>query len=249
MTQQILLLSVLFLIVAGLYSSVGLGGGSSYVAILALFPIAPEQIPSTALALNIIVAGLAFWSYWRKGEFNRTLSIPFLLTSVPAAFAGGLIPLTAQTLELFLAGVLLPTGVFLFIRTRTLKSDSEVVVGRQYSVSSILGVAIGFLGGITGIGGGVFLIPILLLLRYAPAKEVSSLAAAFVLLNSIAALSAHFVRSNVYPELILPLLGAVTVGGLIGSRLGAAFLSQLAVRRLAGVVVLLASLQILYGLI
>ncbi len=245
MSQQIILLSGLFLIVAVLYSSVGLGGGSSYVAILALFSISPEKIPSTALALNIVVAGLAFWSYWRAGAFDRSLSIPFLIASIPTALAGGLIPLDEQTLQIVLACVLLPTGILLFVRTHASAFESRERPEQRSGLSALLGAAIGFLGGITGVGGGVFLIPILLMLRYAPARNVSALAAAFVLLNSIAALLGHFYRANVHPELILPLLGAVAGGGLIGSRLGASVLSKQNVRRIAGVVVVTASLQII----
>ncbi len=223
-------LPIAFFCIALFYSMVGFGGGSSYLAILALAGISYEYIPAQALICNIVVAGVGFWHFYRAGHFRFKMVLPWVILSIPMAYLGGRIQLN-ETLFCALLGIsLLVVGIYLVYGTRQLGgSSSEMTYGtrsRKWLVSLALGAGLGFLAGIVGIGGGIFLSPLLLCLGWANSKEAASTASFFILVNSISGLMGHMHKGGIVLEYILPLALVVFIGGQIGSRLGAYHLSK-----------------------
>ncbi len=218
------------------------------MALMALFLINTKKIPSTALALNIVVTGIAVYNLYRKEAINLSLIIPFLVTSIPASFAGGLIELDPVFVKGILGATLFPAGVLLWIPEHSGDVDSSEEENRSVWISALIGGGIGFLAGITGIGGGVFLIPIVLLTGYARAGETTGLAAVYVFVNSVSAFSAHAYRLNVYFRLLGPLVVAVSTAAVLGTWINTEKLSSRGIRRMAGVVLMLASIQLCLGL-
>lgn len=211
----------LFFVVALLYSSVGHGGASGYLAVFALFGITTPAIAPVALVLNILVASASFWRYVASGHFSARMLAPLVLLSIPAAFAGGALHLSQQLFSLIL-GIALVAGAF---RILLLKGNDEIA--REPSQRTLwtaglpLGAALGLLSGITGIGGGVFLSPILVMTRWATIKQSAALAGAFIVLNSISGLIGQLTRTPLDPRIVLPLAAVVVAGGATGSYIGA----------------------------
>lgn len=233
----------LFFAVALIYSMAGFGGGSTYIAVLALAGVAYDQIPVIALVCNIVVVAGGGYHFARAGHFRWQQFWPFALGSVPLALVGGRLPLT-QAMFLWLLGTtLLSAGVLLLWPVRS--QEAETAPPRGWSMA--IGAGLGLLSGMVGIGGGIFLAPLLLLLRWASPKQVAALAAVFILLNSLAGLAGQLLKSSavLLDWHWLALTGAVFVGGQIGSRLGAKQISQIRVRQLTGVIVLFAAVRIL----
>jgi uncharacterized membrane protein YfcA len=225
------------LVAAVIYASVGLGGGSAYLAFMALADVGFESMRFAALAMNLVVAGASFWSFHRAGHLRWPLLVPFLVTSLPAAFVGGLYRIPDQTFRLLLAGSLAAVAVRMLFWRHGLFQVRHVEWRVAWRVGPPIGAATGLLAGLTGIGGGIFLGPILIVMGWADAKKAGAVAAAFVWLNSTAGLGAHITRGN-FPEVWLwPLLGVVLLGGVVGGRLGAWRLSPLVVQRVFGCVV------------
>jgi len=237
------LLALVFL-VAVAYSSVGHGGASGYLAVLSFFGLAPAAMAPGALCLNLLVAGTSFTSYWRAGHFTSRLLWPFLLTSIPFAFLGGLTAVSPRTYLLLLAAVL----VFAACRLLAVvppKQEERFLQVPNLLVTLPVGAGIGFLSGIIGVGGGIFLSPLIILLKWADAKRTAAASAAFIWVNSAAALYGHLLRKNVDWSALLWLVGAAFAGGLIGSQLGARRLQGLWLRRILGVVLLVATVKLL----
>lgn len=241
--QTWLLASLVFL-VAALYSSVGHGGASGYLAILSLFAVPPAQMATTALTLNVLVAGIAAISYVRAGHFSLRLFWPFAVTSIPLAFAGGLLTVSDPLYYFLLAVALMVAAIRLFLSLASAK-DAEEVRQMPFAVALPVGGSIGLLSGIVGVGGGIFLSPVMLLLKWATAKQTAATAAVFILVNSLAGLGARVVRSDLYLlPAILPLAAAFT-GGLLGSYWGAKRFSSLSLRRALALVLAFAAIKLI----
>lgn len=232
-----------FFVVAALYSSVGHAGASGYLATMALLGIAPEQMKPTALVLNIVVAGLGAWRFTRAKLFSWRLFWPFGIATVPLAFLAGGFALDPRAYKPLLGLVLLAAAARLLIPSR----ESDVGEPRPPTrpVALAVGAAIGFVSGLTGTGGGIFLAPLALFRRWARVREVSALCAVFILCTSIAGLLGHRVRVEALPR-ELPLFAVVVLlGGLLGTSLGTARLDPGRLRRLLGVVLLIAAGKLL----
>ncbi|MDW8110092.1 MAG: sulfite exporter TauE/SafE family protein [Candidatus Bipolaricaulota bacterium] len=241
------LLALSFSLAAWLYSSVGHGGGSAYLAILALTGLPRATFAPLALTLNLVVSGLGWANYARAGHFSRKLLWPFVTTSIPAAFLGGLTPLPKWAFSLVLGLVLLLAALRLLLLQKPVTTQRIPEEGLPlWRWGLPLGALLGYLAGLIGIGGGIFLSPLLLFLGWADAKRVGAVSAAFIFLNSASGLIAHMLAQRTPNlELLLPLTGAVLLGGALGSHLGATRFSATILQRLLGVVLLVAALKML----
>jgi uncharacterized protein len=240
---QIALLVPLLFVVAALYSSVGHGGASGYLAVLSLFAFAPREMATTALLLNVLVAGTAFIQFHRAGHFRLNLLVPFLIASIPAAFVGGLLRVPPEVYALALALVLGLSAVRLAWPGNL--GANEPGAGRpKFAVTLPTGAGIGLLSGVVGVGGGIFLSPVLLIMRWATAKETAAVSAAFIVVNSISGLGGRFLSGNWELGSLLWLVPVAFAGGLLGSYEGAWRLTGPMLRRLLAAVLLVAALKL-----
>jgi len=235
---------LLLFLVALLYSSVGHGGASGYLALMAFFSFAPETMRPTALLLNIFVSLTAFIQYYRSGHFRWQLFWPFALASIPAAFIGGLIVVDAKLYKTIL-GVLL---LFPVVRLGGLKFNEDKNKKEQVLlVSLIIGGLIGLLSGVIGIGGGIILSPVILLLHWANMKQTAAVSALFILVNSLAGLAGLFTKGfDFRPEMVWMIVVAF-IGGLAGSYLGAMKFEGGFLKKVLAVVLLMASIKLLFA--
>ncbi len=228
----------LFLAIALLYSSVGHGGGSGYLAIMALAGAAPGLMKPTALALNLVVATIALWRFSTAGHFSWSLLWPFAATSVPAAFLGGMLSLPGGIYRAVAGVILLLSAARLAGFTHA--SRAEVVRPPPAPAAFIAGAGIGLLSGLVGVGGGIFLSPLLLLAGWARAHETAGVSAAFILVNSASGLLGHVAASAALPSLLPVWALAVAGGGYLGASFGSRRLPAPRLRRLLGLVLLVA---------
>ena len=234
-------LTALFLLMAVLYSSVGQGGGSGYLAAMALMGVAPDNIRQTALTLNVIVAAIGLVKFARAGFFDGRLCLPFILASVPMAFLGGVLSLPSEIFKPVVAVILLWAAALLLKRPPA----PDAPHGRPpLPVSLGAGGAIGLLSGRIGIGGGIFLAPLLILKGWADPKTTAAVSSAFILANSLAALLGVISHSGPFPPLLPLWVLVVAVGGWGGAEFGAKRLSPQALQKLLAGVLILASLKI-----
>ncbi len=233
----------LFFLAALAYSSVGHGGASTYLAIFALFGFARADIVPTVLVLNLLVSGLAFINYQRAGHFEPRLLLPFIIASIPAAYLGGVTHLSPETFSLLLGLTLLAAALRLLL-PRPLAVMPKLTTARLYGIGVPVGLLLGFMAGLLGIGGGIFLSPLLLVLGWADAKKTAAVAAAFIFLNSGAGLLAQ--TGKALPDWGLAGLLAVAVmaGGALGSYSGAFRLSSPVLLRLLALVLLFAGFKL-----
>ncbi len=236
---NLLLLSLGFFLIAALYSSVGFGGGSSYLALLALCLPDFLQIKTAALLCNLVVVSTGSYLYFREGLFDRKKFFPLALCSVPAAFLGAMIHLTQKSFFVFLGFVLAISGILLIAQLFIKTADKPVVSNNSWPINMGLGTSTGFLSGLVGIGGGILLSPILNLLKWDAARRIAALASFFILVNSIAGLLGQVASNNFYVQfpLLLILLFSVFAGGQLGTRLSLRLLKPEIVRGLTGVLV------------
>ncbi len=213
-----LILFLIFFVIALFYSSIGFGGGSSYLAILSLVFVGFYEVRTLALVLNVMVVSIGTFVFWRQKVFDWSSFWPFILLSVPLAFIGAQLRLSEKAFFVLLGSALILAAVFLVLQM--LKRGR---LSRRLNTSSsmIIGGGIGLLSGLVGIGGGIFLSPTLNLMQWKNAKIVASLASVFILVNSIAGISGMLIRRTFVLEMqsALPILGSVFLGGLIGSQL------------------------------
>ena len=229
--------------VAVLYSCVGHGGASGYIAVMTLCGVAPLVIKPTALALNIMVALIASWQFYRAGYFRWSLFWPFALTSIPLAFLGGFFILPAYGYKYLVVLVLWFSAVRLFIRPG---SWTEVLRRPPIAISLVIGAGLGFLSGLIGVGGGIFLSPLLILMGWAGAKETSAVAALFILVNSCAGLLGYVQAGHAIPAYVFQFILAAVSGGLMGSYLGSHRLPVPLVQKVLSIVLVLAGYKILF---
>lgn len=236
------LLPALVAAVALLYASVGHGGASGYLAVLAVAGLPPAEMASTALVLNLLVAGISWLSFARAGHFRPRLLAPFLLSSLPAAWLGGYLSVSPRGYALLLAFSLTAAAARMALPDRRPGPPA----GRPPRLAALgLGAGIGFLSGAVGVGGGIFLSPLLLILRWADPKETAAASAAFIWLNSLAAIVGRAVAGSFGPGATLWLLAAALAGGLAGAHLGARRFAGLTLRRLLAAVLLVAAAKLL----
>ena len=247
MTEFTFVLPLSVFLVAMLYSSVGHGGASGYLAILSLMACPVPQMATTALILNMLVSGIASTSYIKAKHLSWRLTWPFIVTSIPAAFVGGLIHISSHSYFLLLAVILALSAVRLAMSAKDKDDNAEL---RNVTLSGALscGAGIGILSGLVGIGGGIFLSPLMLLMRWANAKQTSATSACFIFLNSLAGLGGRALRGALDLGSLGPLIAAAFVGGIIGSHYGANVCSGLMLRRLLAGVLLLAAFKLIITL-
>jgi uncharacterized membrane protein YfcA len=237
-------LTSLFLVMAVLYSSVGQGGGSGYLAAMAIMGLQIESMRFTALSLNIAVSAISLWKFAGAGFFDGKLLVPFVLASVPAAFVGGAFSLPPQVFRPLL-GLVLFWAAFLLLR-RPAGDETKDSVGRPpVGVALGAGGGIGLLSGLIGIGGGIFLAPLLILRRWATPKVTAALSSAFILLNSVAGLCGVISQGSTAPRQLPVWIGVVAVGGWIGSHFGANRLSPRALCRILASVLVIAGAKMI----
>lgn len=235
------LLAVGIFAVAFLYSTVGHAGASGYIAVMTLCGLAPAEIKPTALILNIFVASIGAWQFWRAGHFSWRLFWPFALFSVPFAFIGGAINLPTHYFKILLGIILLFSALQLLRRPPSDAAASQP--GRL--VSAGVGGGIGLLSGLTGTGGGIFLTPLLLLMGWAPAKHAAAVSALFILVNSVAGLAGHWSSTRQLPGFALGLVVVAVTGGALGSYLGSRRFDPALIKRLLAVVLLIAGSKLI----
>ena len=240
----VLLISIAFFAIAFLYSSVGHGGASGYLAVLSFIAMQPYEMSTTALILNICVAMIAAIAFSQAGHVSMRLTLPFVLTSVPAAFLGGALPVPRQIYGFFLATVLILSSVRLLLRFETPSADAQRENHPSLIVSLFVGGIIGIVSGIVGVGGGIFLSPLIILARWGSAKQAAATSAIFIVANSVAALLGRAVQQTLGVGELLPFLIAAVLGGYAGSRYGAQRFSNLFLRRLLAIVLLLAAARL-----
>jgi uncharacterized membrane protein YfcA len=240
--ELLTLLTAAIFVVALLYSSVGHAGASGYIAVLTLFSIAPEEIRPTALTLNILVACIGTWQFWRAGHFKAALFWPFALLATPMAFVGGYLNLPTQVFEIVVGVILLLSAIQLSVRPPVEHEPAPP----NTAIALGTGAGLGLLAGLTGTGGGIFLTPLLIFMRWARTSTASGVSAPFILLNSIAALAGNVSVTRQLPDFTLPLTLAALAGGAIGSYSGSRRLPQVAIKRLLAVVLAIAGLKLIF---
>lgn len=242
--DYVLLISFFF--IAAIYASVGFGGGTSYLALMAVMAVPFESMRPAALLCNVVVVTGGTYIFYREGLLEIRRVWPFLVFSVPMAFLGGYYPIQEDAFYRLLGVTLVIAALVLWFYGRVRPSNVTVAYSRP--AGALMGGALGFLSGLVSIGGGIFLSPLLHFLRWEEARRISALASAFILVNSVSGLAGQITRSaSLDWSLILPLMGAVFVGGQVGSRWGARKFQAAHIRRVTAVLILVAGLNILFN--
>ncbi|MEO7659802.1 MAG: sulfite exporter TauE/SafE family protein [Pyrinomonadaceae bacterium] len=239
-TAPILIIFAIF-VVAVMYSSVGHGGASGYLAVMAFLAVAPEITRPTALTLNLFVAAIGNVQFYRAGHFSWRIFLPFAATSVPMAFIGGMIHLPTQIYKIVLGAVLLAAAVRLAVK---LKGDDRVN-DPPIAACLVIGAVIGLLSGLVGVGGGIFLTPILLLMRWAETRVAAGVSVLFIFVNSAAGLLGNYKQVSVLPSEVWVWIAAAIVGGILGSTLGSRKFDSITLRRVLAVVLLFAGAKMI----
>jgi hypothetical protein len=244
---ETLLLAAMFVIVALLYTTVGHAGASGYLAAMGLLSVAPEVMRPTALVLNIVVAAFATWRFGAARYLDVRALLPFAIGSVPSAFAGGMVKLPVPAYQALVGAVLLASAAILVWRAGSPRfGGAERPLSIPFAPSVAIGAAIGFLSGLTGVGGGIYLSPVILLMGWAGPRFTAGLAAPFIMVNSIAGLAGGTLSVAQQLPDSLPLLIASALGGaLAGTWLGTRRLSTRALIATLAVVMLIAGLKLI----
>lgn len=246
MSFEVLIVLALFL-VAVLYSSVGHGGASGYLAVMALLAVAPEVSRPTALVLNLFVASIAFVQFYRAGNFDWKVFLPFAAASVPMAFVGGTIHLPTTVYKIILGLTLMLAAIRLAIN---LKSEREPHTPQVW-ICLLIGAILGLVSGLIGVGGGIFLTPVLLLMNWTETKKAAGVSALFIFVNSASGLFGNWLLgkdsqlSNLPPTVWIWITAAV-VGGIIGATLGSFRFNSLTLRRVLAFGLLIAGVKLIF---
>ncbi|MFP3833781.1 sulfite exporter TauE/SafE family protein [Chryseobacterium sp. SIMBA_028] len=242
---------LLFLIIAFVYSSVGFGGGSSYLAVLAMYSLPYQEIRLTALICNVIVVVGGVYIYIKNKQIDWKKILPITLVSVPMAYLGATLKISQETFFLILGVTLIIAAILLWVRTEVKSEEKSAEASKQFILrNSFLGGGIGFLSGLVGIGGGIFLSPLLNLLKWDTPRKIAATSSVFILVNSISGIFGQFSKLSVDIDYfrIISLCLAVLIGGQIGSRMSLKW-NPLIIKRMTAVLVLVAGINILikYG--
>jgi uncharacterized membrane protein YfcA len=241
--QNIELFLLLLPVVAFMYASVGHGGASGYLALMAVWGFQASMMKPTALILNMFVSGIAFIHFYRNGYFKFNLFLPFIITSIPAAFFGGMIQIDTSLYKKIL-GILLLFAIarMLFIKDNDKKSIRPV----HFHQAAIAGFIIGLFSGLIGIGGGIILSPLILLLKWGTMKEAAAVSALFIWLNSAAGIAGQFTQGvNIENEAFL-LVGLTVIGGFIGGYFGSKKMNFQLLKSMLAAVLVIASVKLIF---
>tara|TARA_B100001115_G_scaffold12236_1_gene8650 strand:- start:30 stop:776 length:747 start_codon:yes stop_codon:yes gene_type:complete len=240
-----IILTILFFITAILYASVGFGGGSTYLALMLIWEIPYYIFPIIALFCNIIVVSGNSINFVKSGNINLKLILPYLIGSIPFAFIGASISIEKEFFEILLFLVLILAGFFLLIESNTFNKNNLKINSISIFISIFIGSTIGFVSGLVGIGGGIFLSPILFLLKAGYPKHITSSASLFILINSIFGVAGQLTKEIVFNEFLnyWPLFFAVLIGGQIGNYLNIKFLSNKALALLTSLLIIFIAIR------
>ena len=245
-----IILSILFFITAILYSSVGFGGGSTYLALLLIWNIPYYIFPVIALFCNILVVTGNSINYIRAGNHNIKLLIPFLIGSIPFSFLGGTLIINKEIFEILLFIVLSIAGLLLMVNNKSYEKKEIKVKKLNFIISFLIGSILGIVSGIVGIGGGIFLSPILFLLKADSPKNIATSASLFILINSISGIFGQLSKENILNEVLLywPLFFAVIIGGFLGNFLNLKIFSSRVLVLMTSVLVIFIAVRMGYGI-
>ena len=240
-----IILSIFFLITSILYSSVGFGGGSTYLALMLIWEIPFYIIPILALCCNIIVVTGNSINYVKSGNLNLNLLIPYLVGSIPLAFFGASIPISRELFEILLFVILFVAGVLLLIKNKSYSNDQFKINSIPKVISVFIGSVIGLISGIVGIGGGIFLSPILFLIKAGYPKHIVTTASLFILINSIFGVAGQLTKDVVFDKFLnyWPLFLCVLIGGQIGNLLNIKFLSNKTLTIITSILVIFVAIR------
>ena len=243
-----IILPILFFITAVLYSSVGFGGGSTYLALLLIWDVPYYIFPIIALFCNIIVVTGNSINYVRAGNHNFKLLIPFLIGSIPLAFIGGTLIVKKEIFEILLFLVLSIAGLLLLINNKSYEDKNIIIKKLHLFVSILIGSVLGLISGIVGIGGGIFLSPILFLLKADKPKNIATTASLFILINSIFGVLGQLTKENILNEIILywPLFLTVLIGGLFGNYLNLKIFSNRVLALITSLLVIFVAIRMAF---
>lgn len=241
-TEFIFVLCLAVAVVAVLYSCVGHAGASGYISVLTLAGVAVAVIRPTALTLNIFVACIGAYQFWRAGHFSWSLFWPFALLSVPCAFLGGYLSLPTNVLKILIGLTLVYSALRFFIQPK----EQEEVRMPSRAVALSVGAALGLLSGLTGTGGGIFLTPLMIFLRWGKTKTVAAVSVVFILVNSVSGLLGTLIKSGSVPSLAWMLIPAAAIGGTIGSYLGSRRFSPVVIKRVLAAVLIVAAYKLIF---
>ena len=241
--EHLWLFLIILPIVAFLYASVGHGGASGYLALMAIFSFAPETMKPTALLLNLFVAGIAFYHYYKAGYFNKKLFLSFALASIPLAFLGGMIEVDASIYKKTLAFLL----IFAILKMLNIfGSKHENIKSIKLWQGLIIGGIIGFFSGLIGIGGGIILTPVILLLHWGKIKEAAAVSALFIWVNSASGLIGQLSSGVTLSSQSFILVAVALIGGFLGSYYGSKKLNNNMLRYILAFVLILASVKLFF---
>ena len=241
----ILWIALLMGLAAALYSTVGHGGASAYLAIMALFAVAPEAMRPTALALNLVVAGFAGLRYWHAGQINLRLLAAFVLTAAPAAFLGGSLSLAPEFYRPLVGLLLWASAARMFWQPSRLARREPHAPSLAIALPA--GAGLGLLAGLTGTGGGIFLSPLIILFGWEDARRTSGVAAGFIFVNSLAGLAGNLASVRSLPAELPILVAAVAAGALAGTWLGAGRLPKPRLLQGLGLVLVIAGAKLIFA--
>ena len=235
--ENITLFLIILPIVSFLYASVGHGGASGYLALMALFSFAPETMKSTALLLNLFVSGISFFYYYKAGFFNLKLFTSFAITSIPFAFLGGMLEVDASIYKKILAVLL----IFAILKMlNVFGKESTKIKNVKLWQSLLIGSVIGFFSGLIGIGGGIILTPIILLFHWGKMKEAAAVSALFIWVNSASGLIGQFTSGVTFHSNAFILIAIAIVGAILGSYYGSKKINNNRLRHILAFVLLIA---------
>ena len=243
-----IILSILFFVTAILYSSVGFGGGSTYLALLLIWDVPYYIFPLIALFCNVIVVSGNSFNYIRAGNFNFRLLLPFLFGSIPFAFIGGSLVIQKEIFEILLFCVLSIAGILLLINNKSFDDKNIIIKKLNFFLAFAIGAILGFVSGIVGIGGGIFLSPILLLLKAENPKVIATTASLFILINSVSGILGQLTKNSILNEIInyWPLFVWVLIGGFLGNYINIKILSGRMLALITSILVIFVAMRMGY---
>lgn len=242
---ELIISILLFSLVAFLYASVGHGGASGYIAALSLLSISADIIKPIALSLNIVVSFIAFIRFYSTRNFNIKIFLTFIITAAPFALLGGMIKLNSAYYKPLLGIVLLYAAIMFYFK-RESNAEYQIKELKKW-VGSLWGSVLGFISGLTGVGGGIFLSPLLILNKWADVKQTAGISAAFICVNSMAGMAGLMSTSstNLFPKELLYWLPSVVIFGWLGSNYGSKIIDKSKMMLLLSIVMLIAALKLI----